>query len=83
MTDMTRIIFAVATVTLALGGLASAPIAGADPVGCDFTHTCSYDPPYNGPLMPTWNIPGTYGGWTTLPVICDPVNYSCRQYVTP
>ena len=26
-------------------------------------------------------VRGTYGGWTTLPVMCDPVTYSCRQYV--
>jgi hypothetical protein len=37
------------------------------------------NPYYDGPLLPTWNVPGTYGGWTTLPVMCDPVTYSCRQ----
>ncbi len=37
--------------------------------------------PWNGPLMPTWDIPGYYGGWTTVPVICDPINYTCRGYV--
>ncbi|MEZ0366126.1 hypothetical protein ACAG26_20835 [Mycobacterium sp. pUA109] len=63
--------------------LAPASPAHADDPLCDFSHTCSYDPPYNGPLMPTWDVPGTYGGWTTNPVICNPVSYSCRQFVTP
>lgn len=45
--------------------------------------TCKYmpNPSYDGPLMPTWNTPGTYGGWTNLPVLCDPVSYQCRQVV--
>lgn len=76
------------TATLAVAALGAALSIGtatahADPFGCDFTHTCSYDPSYNGPLMPTWDVPGTYGGWTTNPVVCDPVAYTCRQVVVP
>lgn len=74
---------ALAIVTVALGALAWAPTAQADPIGCDFTHTCSYYPPYNGPMPDTWNVPGTYGGWTTLPLICDPITRACQQYMTP
>lgn len=36
------------------------------------------NPYYDGPLMPTWDIPGYYGGWTTGPVLCDPVTVTCR-----
>lgn len=79
-----HIALAVTAVTLAaVGGLAWAPTAKADPIDCDFTHTCSYDPPFNGPMPNTWDVPGTYGGWTTLPLICDPITGACRQYVTP
>ncbi|WP_372508662.1 hypothetical protein [Mycobacterium palustre] len=65
----------------ALGVLSSSP-AHADPP-CAAFNTCQYMPnPYNpGPLMPTWDVPGTYGGWTNLPVICDPASYRCQQYV--
>lgn len=56
--------------------------AHADAPPCAAFDTCRYmpNPNYDGPLMPTWDTPGTYGGWTTLPVMCDPVTYSCRQY---
>ncbi|MEB4211449.1 hypothetical protein [Mycobacterium sp. 94-17] len=61
--------------------LAAAP-AHADPP-CARFNTCQYMPnPYNdGPLMPTWNVPGTYGGWTNLPVMCNPATYRCDQYI--
>ncbi|MEZ0383974.1 hypothetical protein [Mycobacterium sp. pW045] len=53
------------------------------PPPCAAYDTCQYmpNPYYDGPLLPTWNVPGTYGGWTTLPVMCDPVTYSCQTYV--
>lgn len=62
--------------------LAPAPAAHADPP-CAAFDTCRYmpNPYYDGPLMPTWDIPGYYGGWTTGPVLCDPFTYSCRGYV--
>jgi hypothetical protein len=68
---------------LALSGLAVlvAPMAYADPP-CAAFGTCRYmpNPYYDGPLMPTWDTPGTYGGWTNLPVMCDPSTYECQQY---
>lgn len=76
----------VLTVLAALGpGLAVPATAGADTPQppCAAVDTCRYmpNPYYDGPLMPTWDVPGTYGGWTTLPVMCDPATYTCRQYV--
>jgi hypothetical protein len=73
------------SITAALVLLLPAPAANADPddVGCDFTHTCSYDPPWSGPLMPTWDTPHTNGGWSNVPQICSPVSYRCGQYATP
>lgn len=50
---------------------------------CEQFNVCQYQPGYNGPLMPTWNTPGTMGGWTNNPVQCDPVTSQCRQVVTP
>jgi hypothetical protein len=38
-------------------------------------------PPWNGQLMPTWDTPGYYGGWTTGPVQCDPFALACRGIV--
>ncbi len=70
---------------LALAGLfalalLAAPTATADQP-CAAFNVCQYQPSYNGPLQPTWNTPGTYGGWTTNQVLCDPVTYQCRQVV--
>ncbi|MES3637271.1 hypothetical protein Q9Q76_09195 [Mycobacterium intracellulare] len=63
-------------------GLLAPALAHADPP-CARFNTCQYMPnPYNdGPLMPTWNVPGTYGGWTNLPVMCNPATYWCEQYI--
>ncbi len=33
--------------------------------------------------MPTWDAPGTYGGWTALPELCDPITYRCGQVAAP
>lgn len=65
----------------ALGVLAAAPAQAAPP--CAQFDTCQYMPnPYNGgPLMPTWDVPGTYGGWTNLPAMCDPAIYRCQQHI--
>lgn len=73
---------AVAAAAVAVS-IAVAPAAHADPIDCDFSHTCNYDPRWNGPLMPTWDTPHSNQGWTTLPLICDPVTYRCQQYATP
>ena len=74
---------AAAAAALGIAGLLqTAPAAHADPP-CAAFGTCRYlpDPSYNGPLMPTWDAPEYYGGWTTGPVLCDPVTYSCHGYV--
>jgi hypothetical protein len=64
-------------------GLGVAGVATADAPPCAAFDTCRYmpNPYYDGPLLQTWNVPGTYGGWTTLPVRCDPLTYSCQTYV--
>jgi hypothetical protein len=63
-------------------GLMAAPTAEADPP-CASVGTYQYmpNPWYDGPLMPTWDTPGYYGGWTTGPVVCDPFTYACHGYV--
>lgn len=59
-----------------------APAAEAAP-RCLFVGdwNCEGPPQYNGPLLPTWNVPGTYGGWTNDPVLCDPIAQTCRIMV--
>lgn len=75
----------VAAVGAAVGaGFSTAtPVAEAAP-RCLFQGdwNCEGIPPYHGPLMPTWNTPGTYGGWTTNPVQCDVVTRECHQVTT-
>lgn len=39
--------------------------------------------PWNGQLMDTWNIPGTYGGWVNTPIMCDPQTTKCRTWAQP
>ena len=65
----------------ALEVLTTAPAHAAPP--CAQFGTCQYrpNPNYDGPLLPTWDTPGTYGGWTNLPLMCDPAAYRCEQYV--
>lgn len=67
----------------AVGALGAAVPADAAP-RCLFQGdwNCEGSPPYQGPLMPTWDTPGTYGGWTTNPVQCDVVTRECRQVTT-
>lgn len=62
--------------------VALTPVAHADPA-C-FVN-CQYDPSpsWNGQLMPTWDTPGTYGGWTSDPELCDPSSLQCRLVATP
>lgn len=76
------VVIAAATTIAGTAGLLAAPTAHADPP-CAAYDTCKYmpNPYYDGPLMPTWNTPGYYGGWTTGPVLCDPQTYTCRGYV--
>ncbi len=76
-----KLLGAVVLAGAAMSLLAAAP-ADADPP-CARFNTCQSIPnPYNGgPLMPTWNVPGTYGGWTNLPVMCNPATYRYEQYI--
>jgi hypothetical protein len=74
-------VFALAAAVAA--SIVAAPAPKADPIGCDFNRTCSYDPQWNGPMLPTWDTPGSNNGWTTLPQICDPITHRCGQYATP
>jgi len=39
--------------------------------------------PWNGQLMNTWDIPGSYGGWVNTPVACDPITTRCRMWAQP
>jgi hypothetical protein len=61
----------------------AAPQAGAEPPCASFG-VCQYMPhPHNnGPLMPTWEVPGGYGWPGGSPVMCDPGSYACRP-MTP
>lgn len=60
------------------GSLASAPPAPAAPP-CAQYNICRYmpDPYNNGPLMPTWEVPGGYGLPGGQPTVCDPQAYRC------
>jgi hypothetical protein len=67
------------SITAALVLLLPAPAANADP-DCEYCQPPA-PPPWNGQLMPTWDTPGYYGGWTTGPVQCDPFTLACRGVV--
>lgn len=55
------------TIGLIVGGMCAGVIAAApahaDPLPCAQFHVCQYmpNPNNNGPLMPTWELPGGYG----------------------
>lgn len=72
---MKALVIAVSALTF---GVLPTQAAHADPT-CIAGSGCS-NQPWNGQLMPTWNTPGFYGGWTTTPVICDQFTLSCRGY---
>lgn len=83
---MNKLLFTIGAFTsFAIGMPAGAAIAtaNADAPRCLFQGdwNCQGAPPYHGPQMPTWNTPGTYGGWTNNPILCDPISYQCRQMV--
>lgn len=60
------------------GVLAAAGSAHAAPPCAEY-NVCQYMPnPYNnGPLMPTWELPGGYGLPGGDPTMCDPRAYRC------
>ena len=81
---MRQSLLAVAAATLALGFLAGAPTVHAEPrCGFQGDWDCYGPPQYNGPLQNTWDVPGTYGGWTSLPLMCPPGAdlQPCHAYV--
>lgn len=58
--------------------------ASASPGVCQYLkiEVCQPQPPvYGGPILNKTNVPGTTGGWTTLPVQCDPITRTCQQVV--
>jgi hypothetical protein len=57
------------------------PTAHAD----DYCYeNCGYEhKSWPGQLVPTWDTPGTYGGITQDPVLCDPQALKCRVVATP
>jgi hypothetical protein len=70
---MKRTLLMAAVAALAAGTIITAAPAHAEP-RCLFQGDwdCSGPPQYNGPLQNTWDVPGTYGGWTGLPEMCPP-----------
>jgi hypothetical protein len=79
-----RALLAAVATALTFGVIASPPAAKAEP-RCLFQGDwdCSGPPRYNGPLQNTWDVPGTYGGWTQLPLLCPGGAdlRPCQQYV--
>lgn len=73
-----------ASVLTILAPTAQIPIAFADG-GCTgvMNQGGCRPAPWNGQLMPTWDTPGYYGGWTTGPVACDPFTLQCRGWAQP
>lgn len=70
----------VAAAFLAIPGMAAAI---ADPCKGVLNQDGCKPSPWNGQLMPTWNTPGYYGGWTNGPVMCDPQTLQCRGWAQP
>jgi len=66
---------------LAVGFFASPPAQAAPP--CAAFDVCQYEPnPYNnGPLMPTWELPGGYDLPVGSPTMCHPRAYRCYPAV--
>jgi hypothetical protein len=83
-TRVKRTLLTAAAVALALGCFAWAPTANAEG-RCLFQGdwNCYGPPQYNGPGLNTWDVPGTYGGWTTLPLMHPPGAdlQPCQQYI--
>jgi hypothetical protein len=81
---MRRLMIGCGLVATILGLGSNAPSALADNVCTGVLNQSGCRPaPWNGQLMPTWNTPGYYGGWTNGPVACDPFTLQCRGWVQP
>ena len=81
---MRRIIVAVAVAMGAAFSMAlPAPAHASGPCLFQGDWDCYGPPQYNGPGQNTWDVPGTYGGWTTLPLWCPPGAgmQPCQQYI--
>lgn len=63
--------------------LVFAPLAWSDPCQGVLRQDGCRPRPWDGQLMPTWNTPGYYGGWTNGPVMCDPHTLQCRGWAQP
>lgn len=74
---------------MVVGGVVAVILGGAGPASADgpctgvLNQSGCQPAPWNGQLMDTWNIPGTYGGWTNTPVMCDPATTRCRIWAQP
>ena len=81
---MKRTLLLAAAAALVLGGIVTAAPAVAEPrCGFQGDWDCEGPPQYNGPLQNTWDVPGTYGGWTQPPLLCPggATLQPCHQYV--
>ena len=63
--------------------LSSAQAASASPCVGVLNQSGCQPAPWNGQLMDTWDIPGSYGGWVNTPVACDPITTQCRMWAQP
>ena len=81
---MRQFMFGCGLIAAILAFALTAPIASADDVCRGVLNQSGCRPqPWNGQLMPTWNTPGYYGGWTNGPVTCDPFTLKCRGWAQP
>ncbi|MEI7915576.1 MAG: hypothetical protein WCH82_12575 [Mycobacteriaceae bacterium] len=74
---------ATAMVGGAVAALLIAPGASASPCVGVLNQSGCQPAPWNGQLMNTWDIPGSYGGWVNTPVACDPITTQCRMWAQP
>lgn len=82
---MRRLLTTFCLVAAILGSVLAAPVGQSDSGVCRgvLNQSGCRPQPWNGQLMPTWNTPGYYGGWTNGPVTCDPFTLQCRGWSQP
>lgn len=68
---------------LTAAAIAVAAPAAADPCQGVMRQSGCNPAPWNGQQQDTWNIPGTYGGWTNTPVACNPQTAKCVMWAQP
>lgn len=59
------------------------PHAHATPCQGVYNQSGCQPAPWNGQLMDTWNIPGSYGGWVNTPIRCNPQTAKCEMWAQP